>query len=508
MRSASDVLDAINGLELAFPVHKWRTADIDLWPVYRIHLFMNATLAILGNCPLPTRLQRLPALADRAARSLWRVPLAAWSDRRANAALRPDTAAVFLSDGVSFIRLGGKWFDRVVDPIMQILDQRGLHSLKLTPLGEAHVPRHRPSRFVQPAIDRVKLLASLHRPALEVPQFDAFEGAARATFGRHAPAREWLQLQAARLVALAHWFASPLERCGASHAFVNTYYSLEGQAFTQAARRLGLCSVDLQHGLQGQQHAAYGRWAAVPVEGYSTLPDEFWVWGDEEAAAINAWSRATMTHRPRVTGNYWLQHWRDDADPLVADNLAAARALRAPAPAVAQVLVNLTWGVADEETDKIIEAAKLCGAPMAWWWRLHPVESSRRAEFAARLERHGLDASRVGAATDMPLYALVRSADLTVAHSSTVIQEAAELGVSSVVTSNYGAELHAELVRSGVVWRATDARAIADAVMALALRPRPAGSTASAGAGLLHDAVDDAFQHPRLARAPVKAATA
>lgn len=492
MKTSSDVIDAVNRLERAFPVAAWRCGDIDLWPSYRLRLYGGAVGSLLTAQAPPTALGRWRRLADRAARALWRVPLAAWQDRRAHAGVQPGTAAVFLSDGVSFMRLADAWFDRVVDPVMQAFEARGLRSLKLTPLAEAHVPRHQRSRFVQPAIDRVKLLASRRRPALDVPQFDALADAARADFGSQVPSHDWLQTQAARLDALARWFGPTLERSGAALAFVNTWYSLEGQAFVLAARRLGLRTVDLQHGMQGSQHVAYARWLAVPPGGFSTLPDEFWVWGGAEAQAIDAWSLATPRHRARVTGNYWLQHWRQDSDPLVADYLSQARALRDGA--ATQVLVGLTWGVAEEENDRLIAAARACDPSVRFWWRLHPVDSARRDEFAAHLQRSGLDGSRVGVATDLPLYALLRCADLTISHSSTVVQEAAEFGLPSVVTSDYGAALFASMVAQGDVLHADEPAAIAAAIATLAARPRRPDAVPR-GASTLAGAVDELLRH-------------
>lgn len=491
MKTSSEILDAINALEARFPVASWRAGDIDLWPSYRFRLYGNAIDSALLTQAAPTSTDRLRRLFDRAARTLWRVPLAAWRDRQANATWRSDCSAVFFSDGISFMELNGRWFDRIVDPLMQAMDKRNLHSLKLTPLSEAHVPRSYNSRFVQPAIDRIKLLATRQRPSLDLPQFDEFEQAAKSTFGARVPSRSWLQVQAARLDALAQWFGKRLHDSGASHAFVNTFYSLEGQAFVQAARRLGVRSIDLQHGMQGPHHAAYARWPQVPAAGYSTLPDEFWVWGEEEAAAIAHWSRHPNKHQPRIIGNYWLQRWRDDTDPLISAYLAEARALRSPG--TAQVLVCLSWGLADEETEKLLQAAKLCDLSVAWWWRLHPVESGRREAFSARLQQHGLDGSRVGTATDLPLYALIRCADMTVAHSSTVILEAAELGIPSVVTSDYGAELHANLIRTGMAVQATQADTIANAIQMLAVRARGFGA-ASGRVNRLEEVIDDVFQ--------------
>lgn len=462
MKTSSEIIGAINELERQFPVDEWCCGDVHLWPSYRFRLYGNAIDRMLLTQAPPQALGRVGRLADRAARALWRVPLAAWRDRKANADWCADAAAVFFSDGISFTPLDGQWFDRIVDPVMQAIGRLGLHSLKLTPQTEAHVPRQRPSRFVQPTIDRIKLLASRGRPELRTPQWEAFAQAADIAFGTPVPSREWLQVQAARLEALARWFSARLQTSGARCAFVNTYYSLEGQAFVQAARRLGLSTIDLQHGMQGEHHVAYARWLQVPERGYSTLPDEFWVWSEEEAQAIERWSAELHTHRARIIGNPWLERWADDSDPIIATYLAQATALRQAGQR--QVLACLSWGLADEETEKLIQAARLCGPGVAWWWRLHPVEARKRAQFAARLHQQGLDGSQVGATTDQPLYALVRCADVTVAHSSTVIQEAAELGTPAVVTSEFGADIHAHLVQTGQAFKAIDPAAIAHAV--------------------------------------------
>lgn len=496
MRSAGDVLDAINRIESAFPVQEWRAADIDLWPVYRTRLFMNATLAILSKGPSALPSSRLGLVATRVAKAAWRVPLAAQEDRPMNATVESGTAAVFLSDGISFSRLTGKWYDRILDPVVSALHSRGLKTLKLTPLSDVHVPRAMPSRFVQPSIDRVKILASLRRIQAELPDFESFLRLARAEFGEHAPSRRWLILQAKRIDALADWFTRILSRSGATMSFVNNYYSMEGFAFVVASRRAGIVCADLQHGLQGRHHCAYGRWEAAPANGYSTLPDEFWVWTDSEAEAINTWRGSRTNHAPVVTGNLWRSRWLDAADPLVSDCLDKARRLRAPSPAQTQALVCLSWGLASEETDKILRAAKLAGPKVAWWWRLHPVESHRNAEFAATLARHGLDSAHVREVTDLSLYALIRTADLAVAHSSTVIQEAAVFGVPSVVTSDYGAEIHSDLVACGLVVKATSDVEIAKAVQHLTRLAQVPMPTSERGAAELNALLDRCLARP------------
>jgi glycosyltransferase involved in cell wall biosynthesis len=93
-------------------------------------------------------------------------------------------------------------------------------------------------------------------------------------------------------------------------------------------------------------------------------------------------------------------------------------------------------------------------------------------------------------ATELPLHALLRATDVALAHSSTVVQEAAAFGVPSVVTSDYGAELHANLLQGGQALLATDDAAIADAVVQLARRRREMPRSAPLPADGLAHALD------------------
>jgi hypothetical protein len=497
MLTSDEIFTAINSLERRFPVAAWKAGDIDLWPSYRFRLYGNAMNALFSNAPAGGPARRIGALLKRVSRAVFRVPIAMVRDSGANQRLQRGTTAIFFSDGASFVHLDEAWVDRVMDPVIEALAERGRRSYKLTPLAEAHVPRRVPSRFVQPSIDRIKMLASGSSVCIETPEFTAFHSAAIELLGESAlPSREWLHIEAARLSALAKWFGEIIRRSGASHAFVNTYYSLEGLAFTLAARRAGARTVDLQHGIQGPHHVAYARWASVPQSGFSTVPDEFWVWGDVEARAIESWRADRETHVPRITGNFWLQRWRDGSNPEVAKYLLLARSMCSDVPGVRHVLACLTNGVPDEENNRLVRAARLCGESVRWWWRLHPTQAHRRAEFARLVESEGLDGSQVGLATDLPLFSLMPLADVLVAHSSTVIAEATEFGLRSVITSDYGVELHAALVEKGLAVPATSIEGIAAAVCEVAAAHVPVDRNLPTHTPSLKSVMDATFGPP------------
>ena len=89
--------------------------------------------------------------------------------------------------------------------------------------------------------------------------------------------------------------------------FVVTYYGSIGMAFDLACREFGIPSFDIQHGVQGSLHAAYGRWLRLPVNGYELLPSFFLCWSQKEKSVIEEWSnKFSKWHRPLVHGNLYL----------------------------------------------------------------------------------------------------------------------------------------------------------------------------------------------------------
>src|SRR5207253_11421849 len=92
---------------------------------------------------------------------------------------------------------------------------------------------------------------------------------------------------------MASFFRPRLERLRPSLAFVVNYYDARCMALILACRELGIRSVDIQHGVQGELHGAYGSWRRVPAGGYAVLPSIFWCWSGDEARTLRAWTDST-----------------------------------------------------------------------------------------------------------------------------------------------------------------------------------------------------------------------
>jgi hypothetical protein len=238
--------------------------------------------------------------------------------------------------------------------------------------------------------------------------------------------------------------------------FIVSYYSIEGFALVLACKRLGITSVDLQHGVQGPLHPAY---SGLPRGSgpFQLLPDWFWVWSEEEAEAIDSWSEVSGQHRALVGGNPWLDLWLEDADVYVRTVNARVEAMRAEYMHKKIVLVTLQPGISNpQQLGLLRELIELAGDGWAWWIRLHPVMMGQRDQIQSALKSLRTKSVDLDRASHFPLYGLLRQVDVHLTHSSSTVIEAEKCGVASVITSLYGAEVYPTQIRRGMAMQCDD----------------------------------------------------
>ena len=468
--NSQNVISLVNEIERSVPVADWRIEGVQVWPLIRTRLaFAAFDESVGGGWQRGGRMKRLLRRAATVLRSLTSVA----EDLARGASRRTAASAVIVTDGVTTTRIGGSAHDVVGDPLRALLTEAGISTATWYVSHACPRPRHTPGTLLQWRLDLAQLLCAPRRMArakrIVLPGYDEFLAQVRAAgIPSEAVAFERMAPLAARVAVMAERVTSWLRAASPRVVFLNCYYSLECAAIVHACRRLGIASVDVQHGVQGALHIAYGSWARVPRDGYDLLPDHFWCWSQAEANAIDAW-RAGQTdrHAPIVGGNPWVDMWRDDSVPFVA---AADRALALLLPPAGgcTVLVTLQWGMTDE-TFLAPVMDLIAASDVAWTWilRLHPVMRSQHADIQRRLARRGLDRVWVDDSTKFALPTVLRRANVHLTYSSSAALEAASLGVPTAVAGPHAAEHFPELVRTGLV-RHVDCSAAVPALADLA----------------------------------------
>lgn len=451
--TASEIVRVINEIEESVPVEEWTIEGIHVWPLIRIQLGMDLFAAGETVFPDSSGTPRAWKKAVSLFKNYTAYLAASWTDRRGGADLR-ESQALFLSDGVSFTVLEGRYYERFCDPARSHLDSLGIPSLMLTPLDRFLVPRFSPSRFIQPRLDWIQVKHAIfwsnradseHLPGLNLT-LERLRRAAPAI----APNLARIRRHTSLVLAFSRYFEDLLERVRPRICFLVSYYWLVGYGLLLACKRKGIPSVDIQHGVQGAMHFAYGGWSKVPPQGYELLPGYFWCWTQDEVAVIRKWTDATKgVHRPVAGGNLFLNLWKSRGPSFVNRFDDVLLQKTAVLGSDKQVLVTLQPGLLTEGlTQALLSAIKSTVDSLQWWLRLHP-GMLRERENVREVFGHFANVD-IDTATDVPLYALLRHMSVHVTHSSSTVLEAREFGIKSVVCSRYGIELFADQEKEGV----------------------------------------------------------
>jgi hypothetical protein len=443
-------MDLINECERRFDVDEWMVNGIRVWPVVRVQLYED--FYNLHVKPVSSRALGVSAPWRRfigEISGLLRVASSYASDRKNNDRCANQVDVLLLSNGVSFDFVNGQWYDRFCDPFVDILKAQGLSTFIVTPGCKCPVPRKSPSMYVQPMLDLARAGATLRallRPTRDsLPEFADFCALVRSSRCSMVPPnlgsiRRW----SATIEAYSGVYERVLRVLRPRIAMVACYYSLSGMALNLATRRLGAVSVDIQHGVQGDLHAAYGSWTKVPPCGYELLPKVFWCWSEREVLSISRWAQTSRAHRALAGGNLYLLRSSTERD--------GPRRVPDPPPPEGdrrRALYTLSGDESGADLKVLAQLVTRTRFNTDWWIRCHPCKLDQRKVIKKLLKDHSLGNAAVDLPTDMPLYGVLNMVDVHVTEFSTVTIEARAIGVPTVLTNRRGGVLFADELSSG-----------------------------------------------------------
>jgi len=216
-----------------------------------------------------------------------------------------------------------------------------------------------------------------------------------------------------------------------------------------AASRLGVRTLDIQHGLQGACDFGYTAWTRGGVSRYAVLPDAFWVWGRENVANLCTHNAPAFVEENRVGvgGNLWLNRCRYHADADLHCEIDELKRLTSRYDRVYLVTLQPAQGV--EET--VWPAVRNSPPEVFWFVRLHPRMS---AEEKHRIEQWALEMGErvnVKDAARVSLYALLQVVAVHLTGYSTCALEALAFGKPTVLVHPSGLALFRRQIEQGIM---------------------------------------------------------
>ena len=440
----------VQHIEREFPVARWLSGDVEVWPLARLDLYLDMYWANVGG-----ELPKPRSFAIRALRAAATPVRNIWKSRGdlQHCILRAAAAdAIFLGDGVSLDLVDGAWQDRYCEPVIAALERRGASTFLMQSGELARLPWHRPTFAANLVALRGNLARVTSRATAVLPDYErVLEFLTKNHV--HAPSLSHDNLvgRANAVSATASAFERLLRRVKPRLAFVVTYYSGLGPAFMLACRRQGVLSIDLQHCPQEGAHKAYG-WNALPENGYATLPAVFWNWTQHDAAYIERWAHrlALPWHRSVHGGHTQLSPYLNDTDRLTLAGDAKFAAMTRGTIFEREILVALQPVGGYRERWEAL-AAQIESAPLTWrWWiRRHPASSAYQDAEFKRLVSLRRPNVVVDESSDLPLPVLLRHMHVVISRFSGASAEAAVLGVPAIFLSEEARGQFSRLIDQG-----------------------------------------------------------
>jgi hypothetical protein len=232
------------------------------------------------------------------------------------------------------------------------------------------------------------------------------------------------------------FFTAALKRIQPEKVLILCYYSNDIMALTVAANKLGISTIEMQHGPQAEIHLAYGNWSVVPLTGYDMLPRTFWCWNEDSENIISQWAFKNSLYATKVVGNPWIDHWKGQVDDYPNSDYILYSLQ--PEPVSIPALFPLS----------LINFIK--SGSYKWFFRLHPRQMHDKEKIQNYLKEHGiLGMVNIEDATNDPLPLLLSNARIHVTHFSGTAIEAAFFNVFTILINKIGADLFPELISRG-----------------------------------------------------------
>jgi hypothetical protein len=440
-------------IEREVDVNSMMVHDMPLWPLLRTSLHFQ-----LGKMDQTIRAEHtdeLQAVLDSLA------PLPAIPPAPEVGGARPAAARPGSSDLVLFFTRaeehglgadGFRYTNKLLDPIIELVSPR-LPTLKLEMLRaapEATAPRNEETvylYFPDSAMQRVQRdIGFPNTLKIDV----AALAPAMALLTRHYPAHginpAGLVHMSGAILALADQYERLLKRLRPRAVVLVCWYYWIAMALTLACRRLGIPTIEVQHGLNGAFHSAYTYWTAIPEQGYATMPNWFVSWG-------NLGSRyAATSPRPKSSGH-----------SVIAGGhigMARQRASAKPGPAAlgfharlakyARRIVIAAQPIVTPLPDFLAEAVRRSPPNWSWMLRRHPAQAESIADLEKYVAAAGCARISVGEPSTMPLTDVLTGATHVLTAHSTVAHDAILWNRPVGFTFETGPTTFPELIQAGV----------------------------------------------------------
>jgi len=452
----SEYMDIVNDIEEKFPVSEWIINGIHIWPLIRINenwVYEKEVSKQIKGHNYTNQLFNRASFFKNIIYSQFNFLHACLKDSGKNQRVKGSFDAIFVSKTTQRrFFISNRWYDITCDPFIDYFENKGLRNfvLELAPSSKYIIPRYRDTKFVQPSFDLIPILSKCKTKRKSSYSLEGYDDLHlllnHMGLSKYIPSKNYLIKKTILINTYKQFYLKIFSKVKPKIGFFVCYYGTKGMAFNLACHEFGIPSVDIQHGVAGEFHRAYGKWNSIPRNGFELLPIFFWCWSEVEAESINKWRlKESGCHIPIVGGYLGIQKW-------LSENTAFSKYKEKAQEIIRPDKINLLVTHQGIKLPKwFIEIIKHASPHYKWFIRLHPKpkRSMKNIDDIMTVEKN--ENVDIENATELPLMALLERIDIHITLWSSTVLEAKQFGVPSIVIHENGKDLFKNEIENGDV---------------------------------------------------------
>ncbi|MEQ9168037.1 MAG: hypothetical protein RLO12_17380 [Fulvivirga sp.] len=426
-QSREEILTLIHGLEQKYDLVDWKEQGIHIWPLVRIAIFNELTEKKVTSKRNKVAARNGLIVIFHGLKELFFV--------KKNV---KKTFSLFFASQAHRQEVNGVNYNRFADPLMddfEICTSDIQLLFETSKQNKYTTDNYKGKRLVNlsAVLDLLHLLATFkqkYRPiALNIEL--KLQQLKELPFDIRKKVSKKLNNQLKHISVYEQFSSWLLRSYKGEQVFFVCYYGLFNMCLISKARKLGIKTVDIQHGVINDKHIAY-EFRQLPNGGYNCLPHEFWTWTTYESDSINRWANVSNQHKAYTKGNPWIdavQQGKIDFGHLPTLIQHESK------PIILYSLSNRD----DIFPDFLIHTVKHFQGQYSFWFRLHPRQLAFRKEIEEQLKALGIfDLVELERANNLPLPLILSYTRLHITQFSTVVLEAAYFKVPSILFHTLG----------------------------------------------------------------------
>lgn len=437
--SGAEIKQYILQLEERFPVNTWQVFGVDLWPHIRIKLYI-----FLLNLRTEKKLQpfknppvfRKKHIPERILNGVKKTVKAWFELYGFYKSLEPKKILFF---GAHFhrTRQNGLYFNRFFDSMVDTYQlQKEVYTIEF---GKLYEKNYNQESIIDlhKYLDQYKIIQKLKNFCISsrnegscLDSYSAFYEQVKRDFSEVenlniSPKR--LESWAKKVRQTQEFFTRLYRQTAPEKVIFLSYYGYDDLAAAiLAAQKLGIKTVDFQHGPQTNVHMAYSAWTKHPEKPYNTMPVEYWNWDSHSKSNIEEWAESHLI-KAKVAGHPYMAYHEQS---------------RSKRKEPERVFFSLqTFDLEEMLPLPLLDIIKT--SHLVWVFRMHPRSNFSRKTFESFLIKNGisLKSCEIEEASDSPLPKSLIRAKIHLTNFSGCTLEAQILNVPSVLLHKSGKEM-------------------------------------------------------------------